>query len=159
MNGTARGTQFGYSLWEFQVFGTASTGTGTGGGTMLSQGKAATASSAENATFAASNAVDGNTGTRWSSTFADPQWLQVDLGASHTISQVVLNWEAAFASAFQIQTSPDGTNWTTIFATTTGTGGIQTLPVTGTGRFVRMNGTARATQFGYSLWEFQVLGS
>jgi hypothetical protein len=157
MNGTARGTAFGYSLWEFQVFGTASTGTGTS--IMLSQGKPATASSVENAGTPAANAVDGNTGTRWSSTFADPQWLQVDLGASHTVSQVVLNWEAAFATGFQIQTSPDGTNWTTIFSTTTGTGGIQTLPVTGTGRFVRMNGTARATQFGYSLWEFQVFGS
>jgi len=31
--------------------------------------------------------------------------------------------------------------------------------VTGTGRFVRMNGTARGTAFGYSLWEFQVFGS
>ena len=28
-----------------------------------------------------SAAVDGNTGTRWSSAAADPQWLQVDLGA------------------------------------------------------------------------------
>ena len=28
---------------------------------------------------------------------ADPQWLQVDLGATATISQVVLNWEAAYA--------------------------------------------------------------
>jgi hypothetical protein len=156
MNGTARGTQFGYSLWEFQVFGTASTG---GSSIMLSQGRTATASSVENTGTPAANAVDGSTTTRWSSAFADPQWLQVDLGTSHTISQVVLNWEAAFARGFQIQTSPDGTNWTTIFATTTGTGGIQTLPVTGTGRFVRMNGTARATQFGYSLWEFQVFGS
>ncbi|MEV6971538.1 discoidin domain-containing protein, partial [Hamadaea sp. NPDC051192] len=50
--------------------------------TLISQGKAATASSAENATFPASAAVDGNTGTRWSSAFSDPQWLQVDLGAT-----------------------------------------------------------------------------
>jgi hypothetical protein len=31
--------------------------------------------------------------------------------------------------------------------------------VSGTGRFVRMNGTQRATQFGYSLFEFQVFGT
>ena len=37
----------------------------------------------------------------------------------------------------------DGTNWTTIYSTTTGTGGTQTLNVTGTGRYVRMYGTAR----------------
>jgi F5/8 type C domain/Putative Ig domain len=127
--------------------------------TLLSQGQPATASSTENASFPASNAVDGNTGTRWSSAFSDPQWLEVDLGASASITQVVLQWEAAYATAFQIQTSPDGTNWTTIYSTTTGTGGTQTLNVTGTGRYVRMYGTARATQYGYSLWEFQVYGS
>jgi beta-glucosidase len=123
---------------------------------LLSQGQPATASSLENASFPASNAVDGNTGTRWSSAFSDPQWLQVDLGASASITQVVLQWEAAYATAFQIQTSPDGTNWTSIFSTTTGTGGTQTLNVTGTGRYIRMYGTARATPYGYSLWEFQV---
>ncbi|HEY5358092.1 MAG TPA: discoidin domain-containing protein, partial [Streptosporangiaceae bacterium] len=44
--------------------------------TLLSQGKPATASSLENAGFPASNAVDGNTATRWSSQFSDPQWLE-----------------------------------------------------------------------------------
>ena len=39
---------------------------------------------------------------------------------------------------------------------TTGTGGVQTLNVSGTGRFIRMYGTARATPYGYSLWEFGV---
>jgi F5/8 type C domain/Beta-1,3-glucanase len=127
--------------------------------TLLSQGKPATASSVENANFPASNAVDGNTGTRWSSAFSDPQWLQVDLGSSQSVCQVTLDWEAAYAKAFQIQTSADAANWTTIFSTTTGTGGIQTLNVTGTGRYIRMYGTARATPYGYSLWEFDVYTS
>ncbi len=124
--------------------------------TLLSQGKTATASSLENASFPASAAVDGNTGTRWSSAFSDPQWLEVDLGGTASISQVVLQWEAAYATAFQIQTSANGTAWTTIYSTTTGTGGTQTLNITGTGRYVRMYGTARATPYGYSLWEFGV---
>ncbi|MEU4219518.1 discoidin domain-containing protein [Actinoplanes sp. NPDC026623] len=126
---------------------------------LVSQGKAATASSTENGTFPASAAVDGNTASRWSSAFSDPQWIQIDLGASYAISQVVLNWEAAYATGYQIQTSADGSAWTTIASTTTGTGGIQTLAVSGTGRYVRMNGTARATPYGYSLWEFQVFGT
>ncbi|MBR7831973.1 discoidin domain-containing protein [Actinospica durhamensis] len=153
MYGTARATQYGYSLWEFQVYaaGTANA--------LLSQGDPTTASSLESAAFPASNATDGNTGTRWSSAFSDPQWLEVDLGATHTISQVVLDWEAAYATAFQIQTSNDGSTWTTIYSTTAGTGGNQTLSVSGSGRYVRMYGTARATQYGYSLWEFQVYGS
>ncbi|NTW42529.1 MAG: hypothetical protein HGA44_22090, partial [Cellulomonadaceae bacterium] len=40
----------------------------------------------------------------------------------------------------------------------TGTGGTQTLAVSGSGRYVRMLGTARATGYGYSLWEMQVDG-
>jgi F5/8 type C domain-containing protein/glycosyl hydrolase family 64 (putative beta-1,3-glucanase) len=159
MYGTKRATQYGYSLWEFQVYGSAS-GSG-GGGTSCNTTDAAlnhpaTASSLENASFPASAAVDGNTGTRWSSGFSDPQWLEVDLGASQTVCEVTLDWEAAYATAFQIQASPDGTNWTTIYSTTTGTGGNQTLSVSGTGRYVRMYGTARATPYGYSLWEFGV---
>src|SRR5437879_4417515 len=70
---------------------------------LISQGKATTSSSAENGTFGPANAVDGNAGTRWSSAFSDPQWIQIDLGGNATVSQVVLNWETAYARAFQIQ--------------------------------------------------------
>jgi hypothetical protein len=154
VNATARGTAYGISLWEFQVYGNGTTG---GCGTAnAAQGRAATASSAENATLAAANAFDGSTGTRWSSAFGDPQWIQVDLGGTVTVCQVVLSWEAAYASAFQIQVSANGSTWTNVYSTTTGTGGTQTLNVSGTGRYVRMNGTARATPYGYSLWEFAV---
>nr|WP_249024817.1 MULTISPECIES: discoidin domain-containing protein [Actinoalloteichus] len=126
---------------------------------LLSQGQPATASSAESEGMAASAAVDGDPGTRWSSTFSDPQWLQVDLGTSATLDQVVLDWETAHATAFQLQVSPDGAAWTTIYETTTGSGGRQTLDVAGTGRHVRMLGTQRAGGYGYSLWEFQVYGT
>jgi beta-glucanase (GH16 family) len=132
---------------------------GGGGGTDIAQGKPTTASSVENASLPPANATDGNTGTRWSSAFSDPQWLQVDLGQTYNISQVTLNWEAAYARAFQIQTSNDGASWTTIYSTTTGTGGVQNLAVNGSGRYIRMYGTQRATPYGYSLWEFQVFGS
>jgi hypothetical protein len=154
MYGTARATQYGYSLWEFQVYGTLAGG--TCGTTNAALNQPATASSTQSASYPAADAVDGNTGTRWSSAFSDPQWLQVDLGSSKNICQVTLQWEAAYATAFQIQTSNDATNWTSIYSTTTGTGGTQTLNVTGSGRYIRMYGTARATQYGYSLWEFGV---
>jgi beta-glucanase (GH16 family) len=127
--------------------------------TLLSQGKPVTASSTENAVFGPANAADGNTGTRWSSAFSDPQWIQIDLGATATVSQVVLNWEAAYGRAFQIQVSANATDWTSIYSTTTGTGGTQNLTVSGTGRYIRLYGTQRGTQYGYSLWEFQVYGT
>ncbi|WP_435127979.1 discoidin domain-containing protein [Actinacidiphila sp. bgisy144] len=127
--------------------------------TLLSQGKTATASSTENGGTPASAAVDGSTATRWSSAFSDPQWLEVDLGATATVSSVTLNWETAYATGFKIQLSSDGTTWTDAYSTTSGTGGTQTVSVNGSGRYVRMYGTARATQYGYSLWEFQVYGT
>ncbi len=156
MNGTQRATQYGYSLFEFAVNGTPP---GGGGATLPSQGRPTTASSTENATFPAAGATDGNTGTRWSSAFSDPQWIQVDLGATHAVSRAVLNWEAAYGRACQLQVSSDATTWTTIWSTTTGTGGIQDLPVSGSGRYVRLICTQRATQYGYSLWEFQIYGT
>jgi beta-glucosidase len=158
MNGTSRSTGWGYSLWEFQVFGSTGTTPPPPGGTPISQYKPVTASSFEGGNAPAA-ALDGRTNTRWSSLFSDPQWLQVDLGATASITSVKLIWENAYATAFQIQTSPNASTWTTIYSTTTGTGGTQTLNVTGSGRYVRMNGTARATGYGYSLWEFQVFGT
>ncbi|WP_245635303.1 discoidin domain-containing protein [Dactylosporangium aurantiacum] len=71
--------------------------------------KPATASSTEAAAYPASAAVDGSLTTRWASAFADPQWIQVDLGQSYAIGRVKLTWEAAYGSAYQIQTSADGT--------------------------------------------------
>ncbi|WP_030658031.1 MULTISPECIES: discoidin domain-containing protein [Streptomyces] len=126
---------------------------------LLSQGRPATASSTEGAGTPASAAVDGDNGTRWSSQFADPQWIQVDLGATAQLSQVVLRWETAHARAYRIELSTDGSNWTTAHSTTAGTGGVQTLDITGTARHVRVYGTERATAWGYSLWEFQVYGT
>ncbi|WP_406466359.1 discoidin domain-containing protein [Streptomyces sp. NBC_00111] len=125
---------------------------------LLSQGRPATSSSTEGP-FNARSAVDGDPGTRWSSAFADPQWIQVDLGTSAGISRVVLSWEAAYGTAFRIEVSSDAERWTVVHQTATGTGGTQSLAVSGTGRYVRMYGTQRATSYGYSLWEFQVYGT
>jgi GxGYxYP putative glycoside hydrolase C-terminal domain/GxGYxY sequence motif in domain of unknown function N-terminal/F5/8 type C domain len=131
----------------------------SGTATLLSQGRPAVASSVETTAFPATSAVDGNTGTRWSSAFSDPQWIYVDLGSARNVTRVVLNWEAAYGSAYQLQSSSDAVNWSTFFTTTTGNGAIDDLAVTANGRYIRMNGTARATAWGYSLWEFQVYGN
>ncbi|MEV4708545.1 DUF1996 domain-containing protein [Actinoplanes sp. NPDC049316] len=127
--------------------------------TLLSQGRPALASSLENGESPAAAAVDGRAETRWGSQWADPQWLRVDLGGTATVTRVVLQWEAAYAKSFQIQTSPDGASWTSIYSTASGTGGTQSLTVNGSGRYVRMYGTQRGTGYGYSLYEFQVYGT
>ncbi|WP_394649786.1 discoidin domain-containing protein [uncultured Deinococcus sp.] len=130
----------------------------TCGGTNLAQGKAATASSTENGGTPASAAVDGDAGTRWSSAFADPQWLRVDLGSTQSLCQVTIQWEAAYAKTFRIEVSGDGTNWSAASADTAGTGGTQTVAVSGSGRYVRLYSTARATSYGVSMYEFKVNG-
>jgi hypothetical protein len=126
----------------------------------LAVNQPAYASSTQGAGYPPTAAVDDNFNTRWSSTAFDPQWLLVDLGATHTIKRVVLYWAtAAYATAFRIQTSSDGTTWTTILSTTTGTGGTQAIVVRGTGRYLRIYGTRRATTHSYSLWECQAYGT
>ncbi|WP_424531295.1 discoidin domain-containing protein [Sphaerisporangium viridialbum] len=152
MYGTQRATAYGYSLFEFQVYGTTAPATGCGTDN-AAQGRPATASSTENAAFPAGNAVDGNAGTRWASAFSDPQWLQIDLGSAKQVCGVTLVWEAAYATAFQLQLSADANAWTTVYSTTTGTGGTQNLTVTGTGRYLRIYLTQRATPYGDSLFE------
>ncbi|MFD7962928.1 cellulase family glycosylhydrolase [Streptomyces zaomyceticus] len=137
-----------------------STADEAGGGTLLSQGKNAWASSTE-AGNNPDRAVDGNASTRWGSTFQDNQWINVDLGASRTLSRVVLEWEAAYARGYRVQVSndPDFSTWTDLYATTTGDGGTDTLTVNGAGRYVRVLGQTRATPYGISLYELRVYGS
>jgi hypothetical protein len=127
-------------------------------------GSEANASSVENAGTPASAAVDGDPSTRWSSAWSDPQWLQLDLGAEADISGFTINWEAAFATAYHIEVSNDATTWTQVYDTTSGSGGTTniTVPAGTSGRYVRLTGTARTTiggaQYGYSIYELQVLG-
>ncbi|MFI6946718.1 discoidin domain-containing protein [Streptomyces sp. NPDC050422] len=130
-------------------------------GTNISQGKAATASSFQTdptggCPCGAANAVDGKFDTRWASDWSDPQWVQVDLGASMSFKHVQLAWDPAFGKAYDIQTSEDGQSWTTVKSVTDGNGDIDDVDVNGTGRYVRINGTARGSGYGYSLYEFGV---
>ncbi len=154
MLGTERGTPWGYSLWEFEVYGEEAV-TPPPPTENLALNRPAASSSQEGA-FSAAGAVDGDSGTRWSSDWSDPQWISVDLGAVYTISRVVLNWETAYGRAYEIQVSNNGSSWTTIYATSSGEGGVEDINVSGSGRYVRMYGTERGTGWGYSLWEFEV---
>ena len=154
--GTQRGlTQYGYSLWDLNVYGTPATAP-----SLLSRNRPTATSSVETGgVLVGANAVDGNTTTRWGSLYSDPQWISVDLGATRAISRVRLQWETAFGRAYQIQVSNDNTNWTNVYSTTTSDGGVDDVTVSGSGRYVRIYGTQRATQWGYSLFEFDVYGT
>lgn len=123
----------------------------------LATGCPTTVSSMENETLTGANAVDGDPLTRWASASADPQWIGIDLGRERSVSGATLVWETAYASAYELQVSQDGTAWRTVYAETDGNGGTEFLefaPVRT--RHIRLYGTARATQWGYSLWDVLV---
>ncbi len=105
-------------------------------------------------------AVDGNHGTRWGSVYADDQWIYVDLGQYFAVQRVVLYWEVAYGKSYTIDVSRDALNWETIYSTATGDGGTDDLTgLTGKGRYVRMHGLVRGTQWGFSIYEFEVYGN
>lgn len=166
LNGLTRSTVWGYSLFEFEIWG----GTGTPPveppveppsqtPVLISQGKTVSTSAVIGGNTGTA-AVDGNMGTRWESVFADNQFIQIDLGSKMKITQVVLEWEAAYGKGYVIEASDTGTGgWTELFRTTTGNGAQDTLTVNGQGRYVRLTGITRGTQYGFSLWEFRVYGT
>src|SRR2546423_3563580 len=131
--------------------------------TLLSRNHPVTASSSGTC-CAAKNAVDGESATRWASVAGkDTSWLYVDLGLVAQVHRVRLQWDKSCAVAYQLQTSTDHTNWTQIFATTAGKGGVEDRTgLAGMGRYVRMLGTKRCradASHGYSLQEFDVYGA
>jgi hypothetical protein len=124
---------------------------------------APTASQATSTEFSytpASAAVDGVYNTRWSSAYSDDQALALDLGSVARIDQVRLTWQTAYAAKYAIETAPAMTGpWTVAVQNNAGHGGVETLNVGASARFVRFHGIQRATGYGYSLWEMDVLGS
>jgi hypothetical protein len=133
----------------------------------IALGQTAVASSTSG-TYSASFAVDGNLGTRWASTEnnSSPVTLYVNLGGQYNITGVTLNWDGSgttggYATGYSIQTSnsPSGP-WTTIYTTTTSTGGYQQLTgLSGVGQYVQLLASTPYNQYDYSLWDFQVFGT
>jgi hypothetical protein len=129
----------------------------------LALGKTATASSESGANVAAgvtkATTYQTYTATRWESAATDTQWIMVDLGSAMEINRVILKWYTDYGKAFKIQVSTDSTTWTDVYSTTTGASYSVTdvTFATTTARYVRMNGTKRGNQNGYSLFAFMVL--
>ncbi|MFD5974033.1 beta-N-acetylglucosaminidase domain-containing protein [Streptomyces bacillaris] len=127
----------------------------TGGPDLL---RTATASSSGDETpdFPASAAADGDPETRWSSPVEDGAWWQAELPRPVRLGQVVLSWQDAYASAYRVQTSADGRTWRTAATVREGRGGRESVRMDAKDtRFIRVQGDARATEYGYSLWSVE----
>lgn len=138
----------------------------------LSLGKPAKASSGK-----ASLAFDGDANTRWASNWENDEYISVDLGEVYTISEINLLWEAAYAVKYKIQISNDGKNWANAYNKNTsnyvnitdsvmdifnkntsgGSESISFLKPINT-RYIKMQGVQPISEYGYSIYEFEVHG-
>ncbi|MGH2647177.1 MAG: discoidin domain-containing protein, partial [Ginsengibacter sp.] len=143
---------------KFAVYGLTGSAD-TCNSTDIALNKPAFASSSENGTNTPDKAFDGNATTRWASQQnIDPQYIYVDLGKSYDLCGVLLQWEVALGKNFTIDVSDDASAWTTLATKTNNTSFTNFIPLQGSGRYVRMYGTARGTTYGYSLYSFEVYG-
>jgi hypothetical protein len=144
-------------------------GTGTSSSTNLALNQPTTASGYTQ-TYTPSNAVDGNTSTYWESTDnAFPQWFQVDLGSSVSISRIVMDLPPSSSwgtrtQTITIQGSTDGTNYTTLVASAgyTFTSPQNTVTVTfpaAAVRYLKLTFTANTGWPAGQLSELQVYAS
>lgn len=127
----------------------------------LALNKPAIASSTEQAGREAGMAVDGNSGTRWASAYVDSATWQVDLGAEKQIDRIRINWEAAYAPNYTLESSLNGTTWTPIATVTLTAAGVKETTFTARqARHVRVTTTGRVAQggtlYGVSFWDFNV---
>jgi endoglucanase Acf2 len=153
MTGVERATPYGYSLFDLSVWSTG----GTVVGRNLADGATATATSEEASGTRAENAVDGNDSSRWSSASNDDESITLDLGSSERVSAVDVTWEGAFASEYRIEGAASATGpFTTLATEKAGAGGSESFAVTGSYRYIRIQGVKRATPYGYSIFEVAV---
>jgi hypothetical protein len=171
----AKSTAGGIMIWDIAteygdinaIYNTLGNVCNGGGGTPVPQNlasnKPVSASSTElnsPTSVLAANVTDGNYATRWSSAFADQQWIYVDLGANYDINRVKITWEAAYATAYQVEISTNTSDWTPVRSVTGNTTLVNDLTgLSGNGRYVRINCATRATAYGFSIYELEVYGA
>lgn len=172
-----RGTEWGNSLYEFSVYGFVPEGAKTipeepveGSVVELAKPLQAVSSSAsstqkpnldKNEYFDAKNVVDGDSKTRWSSEFADPQWIYIDLGSLKRIDSIALMWETSYARTYSVEISEDAAIWKEVYSTDSGKGGKTNimLETPQEARYIKVNCKERGKkEWGYSLWEIEAFG-
>ena len=139
------------------------------------EGTSATATSGN-----AALAIDGNQGSRWETQVKaekeaeEPhapipeniawnnaqEWI-LNLGQERIFNLVKIYWEGAYGKSFTIDVSNNATDWSTVRTVTdqvlSGFPYEQLLEFDETtAQYVRFNGIARGTGYGYSFWEFEV---
>jgi uncharacterized protein YjdB len=112
------------------------------------------------ASLVPANAIDGMETSRWASGRTDNEWYVVDLGQTSSVDAINILWES-YGKEYKVQISDNGSTWTDMVHETSGASGWKnySLPQVYNGRYVRMLGIKRGTTYGYSMYEFQVMGT
>jgi hypothetical protein len=162
---------------QLTAFGLSGNGTGTGGSGGGGSGGAGSGSGGETALSrtgwtavtspviaqgdVAANALDGNTGTRWSSGAAmtNGMFYQLDMQSAHTFDQIIMNSAGStndYARGCQIFASNDPANFGTAIASGTGTAAtIQVNFTARTARYIKIVQTGAASSW-WSIAELNV---
>ena len=82
----------------------------------------------------------------------------MDLLQCYLLDSVRICWEAAYATSYEILVSEDEVSYEAVYSTTTGAGGNVSIPISASGRYVKILCHARNTGYGVSLWEIEVYG-
>ncbi len=141
-----------WSIAELNVYTNGSTG-GGGSGTVLPRTGWIASASATGGGDVPANALDGNTGTRWSTgtPMVNGQTFTLDLGSAKSFSKLTMDSAGStsdYAHGYQVFVSTDGTNFGNAIATGTPTAALVTVTFpTATARYVKIVQTGASSSW------------
>ena len=143
-----RATEWGFSIYEIEINPWRIAQSGWGLTARASSGTR---------DYNPNNAIDGDPTTRWSSDFNDLEWIDIIFAEPTTVSGLTILWETAFAEKYEIQTTLDLENWSTVYSVDSGDGGPDHLFFTPAEiKAFRINCLQRGTGWGHSIWDIRI---
>ena len=156
------GKNYGISIFELKVYGDY-----THTNIALNQAVEVSSVYRNDVKIQGKYAVDGQSGTKWSSNRTQDEWIIVDLGDQAYLDGVEIDWETGCSDDYSIEVSADKETWTTVkehLKTTRVASSdkhyIDTVDFDDTleGRYVRIHSIKSRTKYGVNIWELRVLG-
>ncbi|HXU63224.1 MAG TPA: discoidin domain-containing protein [Polyangia bacterium] len=151
-------TGVNWSIGELTVYGTA-------GETELSRNGWTASASASGSGTGASNAIDGNVGTRWNpgSTQSSTQWFSVDMGAAQTFTRIDLDaysQTGEYPRGYDVYVSSDGSSWGSSIASGSGAAELTSISFPAqTKRYLKIQLNTTTSSNSWSIVELKVYGT
>ena len=106
------------------------------------------------------NLIDGNALTNIMLSTQNDYCVTLDLGEEKLLDQVVLKWSPlGYATSYKVQMSGDNVEWTDVSTIEAGSGGLDTLRVSGkTARYIRLTEAKKGKNKAMCLYGIEVYG-